>query len=156
MKVNNDNFKLQKKTFIVSLIGCPSISLSSGRLLQATRQSKGRCTDQWKWYCPSRWRGKYQFKGPYQDPSQGQSVYPDIALINSNYCVYCMEDQHLTQFFSQGIKEPNMNCNCICWYRKVFTRFLDRSISASQYVSRNSEVHVESVQPFIYAINTIY
>jgi hypothetical protein len=44
------------------------------------RLPKGRGTDQWKWYCPS----------------QGQSVYPDIALHISNYCVYCIEDQNLT------------------------------------------------------------
>ena len=25
--------------------------------------------------------------------TQGQSVYPDIALHISNYCVYCIEDQ---------------------------------------------------------------
>jgi len=29
----------------------------------------------------------------------------------------------------------------------VYTRFLDRSISAFQSISRNSEGHVESVQP---------
>ena len=28
--------------------------------------------------------------------TQGQSVYPDIALYISNYCVYCIEDQNLT------------------------------------------------------------
>jgi hypothetical protein len=28
--------------------------------------------------------------------TQGQSVYPDIALLISNYCVYCIEDQNLT------------------------------------------------------------
>jgi len=28
--------------------------------------------------------------------TQGQSVYPDIALHISNYCVYCIEDQNLT------------------------------------------------------------
>ena len=27
---------------------------------------------------------------------QVQSVYPDIALHISNYCVYCIEDQNLT------------------------------------------------------------
>jgi len=31
------------------------------------RTPKGRGTDQWKWYCPSRRRGKYQFHGPYHD-----------------------------------------------------------------------------------------
>ena len=28
--------------------------------------------------------------------TQGQSVYPDISLHISNYCVYCIEDQNLT------------------------------------------------------------
>jgi hypothetical protein len=28
--------------------------------------------------------------------TQRQSVYPDIALHISNYCVYCHEDQNLT------------------------------------------------------------
>ena len=28
--------------------------------------------------------------------TQGQSVYTDIALTASNYCVYCIEDQNLT------------------------------------------------------------
>jgi len=28
--------------------------------------------------------------------THGQSVYPDIALYISNYCVYCIEDQNLT------------------------------------------------------------
>ena len=28
--------------------------------------------------------------------TEGQSVYPDIALYISNYCVYCIEDQNLT------------------------------------------------------------
>jgi hypothetical protein len=31
----------------------------------------------------------------------------------------------------------------------VYTRILDRSISTSQYVSRNSEGHMENVQPII-------
>jgi hypothetical protein len=34
-------------------------------------------------------------KGPYHT-TQGQSVYPDIALHINNYCVYCIEDQNLT------------------------------------------------------------
>ena len=34
-------------------------------------------------------------RGPYTT-TQGQSVYPDIALHISNYCVYCIEDQNLT------------------------------------------------------------
>jgi len=29
--------------------------------------------------------------------TQWQSVYPDIALHISDYCVYCTEDQNLTQ-----------------------------------------------------------
>jgi hypothetical protein len=28
--------------------------------------------------------------------TQGQYVYPDIALHISNYCVYCIEDQNLS------------------------------------------------------------
>jgi len=28
--------------------------------------------------------------------TQGQSIYPDIALHISSYCVYCIEDQNLT------------------------------------------------------------
>jgi hypothetical protein len=28
--------------------------------------------------------------------TQGLSVYPDIALPISKYCVYCIEDQNLT------------------------------------------------------------
>ena len=30
------------------------------------------------------------------DRLPGQTVYPDIALHISNYCVYCIEDQNLT------------------------------------------------------------
>ena len=48
------------------------------------RLPKGRGTDQWKRYCPSRTR------------TQWQSVYPDIGPHISNNCVYCIEDQHLT------------------------------------------------------------
>jgi hypothetical protein len=33
---------------------------------------------------------------PVRTTTQGQSVYPDIALPISNYCVYCIEDQNLT------------------------------------------------------------
>ena len=58
------------------------------------RLPKGRVTDQWKWYCLSRRREKYQFHGPYHDPRQ--YVYPDIALHICNYCIYCIEDQNLT------------------------------------------------------------
>ena len=43
----------------------------------------------------------------------------------------------------------------------VYTRFLDRSISAFQSISRNSEGHVESVQPikcmiFILICNNLF
>ena len=33
--------------------------------------------------------------------TQGQSVYPDIALHISNYCVYCIEDQNLTHAIAE-------------------------------------------------------
>ena len=78
------------------------------------------------------------------------SVYPDIALHISNYCVYCRiwyTQYKCTENF-QGIKKPT-----ILVYRltllvaPVNTLFLDRSISASQSVQRNSKGHVESVQP---------
>jgi hypothetical protein len=75
------------------------------------RLPKGRGTDQWKWYCLSRRRGKYQFHGPHRNP--GQSVYSDIAIHISNYCVYCIKDLSLTHHISaqsteifQGIKKP--------------------------------------------------
>ena len=32
------------------------------------RLPKGRSTEQWKLYCSSQRRGKYQFHGPYQEP----------------------------------------------------------------------------------------
>jgi hypothetical protein len=52
------------------------------------RLPKGRGTDQWKWY---------QISFPLvHTTTQGQSVYADIVLYISNYCVYCIEDQNLT------------------------------------------------------------
>jgi hypothetical protein len=32
----------------------------------------------------------------FRTTTQGQSVYPDIALYISNYCVYCIEVQNVT------------------------------------------------------------
>jgi hypothetical protein len=43
------------------------------------RLPTGHGTDQWILYYPNR-----------------QCVYPDSALHISNYCVYCIEDQNLT------------------------------------------------------------
>jgi hypothetical protein len=54
--------------------------------------------------------------------TQGQSVYPDIALHISNYCVYCIEDQNLTHIihfpdvtllFEQWIIFKNLQFNLL-------------------------------------------
>ena len=66
--------------------------------------------------------GNIRFR--FSNLTQGQSVYPDIALHISNNCVYCIEDQNLDTHNDT-----------------------DRSISACQSVSRNGEGHVKSVQP---------
>ena len=89
--------------------------------------------------------------------TQGQSVYPDIALRISNYCVYCIEDQNLTHninahniskesrnLIGTAILEINKTLQTnadIDWsktgfdwcYRSIHS-FLDWSIPASQSV----------------------
>jgi hypothetical protein len=54
------------------------------------RLLKGRGTDQWKWYCRAGGEGNIYFM--VRTATRGQSVYPDIALYISNYCVYWIED----------------------------------------------------------------
>jgi len=45
---------------------------------------------------PRPWSGPGNIIPLVRTMTQGQSVYPDIALQISNYCVYCIEDQNLT------------------------------------------------------------
>ena len=51
-------------------------------------------TDQWKLFALAGGEGNINFT--VRTMTQGQSVYPDVALHISSYCVYCIEDQNLT------------------------------------------------------------
>ena len=45
----------------------------------------------------------------FRTMTQGQSIYPDITLYISNYCVYCIEDHNINAHI----------CFCACSFNPV-------------------------------------
>ena len=103
---------------------------------------------QWKWYCPTGAGGEGDISFTTRTRTQGQYVYPDIALHISNYCVYCIEDQNLTHNINaQKLFKESRNLIGNAIYMLILTgstslyTVFGRSISASHSVSRNSETN---------------
>jgi hypothetical protein len=75
-------------------------------------------TAQGSWYGPVEMIlpepvGEENISSTVRTATQGQSIYSDIAIHISNYCVYCIEDLSLTHHITaqsteifQGIKKP--------------------------------------------------
>lgn len=60
------------------------------------RLRKDHGTDQWEYYCPSKTAKAISFP-PIRSMNKGQSVYPDLDLHISKYCIYCDEVQNQTK-----------------------------------------------------------
>jgi len=76
----------------------------------------------------------------------GQSVYPDISLHFSNYCVYCIEDQNLTHNLNDHIffkKSRNLIGTAI--KSMLFNLICNQYVSSPVSLFNVSEMHSKFV-----------